>query len=79
MTTSLKTTSTAITSPTLYEPSAVEEVTLDTVGSVVSIIIFLFAPRELVAHGVGNIKEAADVPPVSVIVPLFKARDVVAT
>ena len=49
------------------------------VGTVVSITNALLAPKELVAPGEGKVRVAADVPPVSLIVPLFKARDVVAT
>jgi hypothetical protein len=52
---------------------------IEMVGTVVSITSALFAPRELVAPGAGNVRVTSEVPPVSVMVPLFKARDVVAT
>ena len=39
----------------------------------------LLAPKELVAPGEGKVKVTSEVPPVSVIVPLFKANDEAAT
>lgn len=52
------------------------DVTLVTVAGVVSITSALFAPRELVAPGVGSVSIAA-FPAVSLMVPPFSTRAVV--
>jgi hypothetical protein len=57
-------------------PFAVDELTPDTVGAVVSMTIALFAPSELAAPGDANVNVAALVA-ASMIVPPFNARAVV--
>ncbi len=57
---------------------AVEDETEVTVGAVVSITIALFAPSELAAAGVAKVNVAL-FPAASLIVPEFKAKEVVAT
>lgn len=47
-----------MTSGLLYEPLPVDEVTLVTVGTVVSMIIASFAPRLLAAPGVASVRVA---------------------
>ena len=59
-------------------PSALVEETDETVGTTVSIISALFAPRELAAPGVGRVLSAL-FPAASVIVPLFRANAAVFT
>ncbi len=59
-------------------PLVLVEVTLVTVGAVVSMIIALLAPSELVAPGDAKVNVAL-FPTASCIVPPFKASEVVAT
>ena len=65
-TVSLKVTVTAITSPALYEPFAVELLTSVMVGAVVSTMMFLLAPNEFAAPGVAKVNT-----------PLFNAISVI--
>ena len=75
-TASLKVIVIAITSPILKLPLSVVAVTADTLGTVVSIISALFAPREFAAASSANVKIAL-FPAASLIVPLFSANAVV--
>ena len=55
VTVSLNAIVTAMTSPVRYRPSSVVDDTEVTVGTAVSIISALFAPRELAVPGVGRV------------------------
>jgi hypothetical protein len=56
-------------------PSAVVEVTLVTVGALVSITKSLFAPNEFAAPGAGRVNDALLLfPRASLMVPPFKER-----
>ena len=46
-------------------------------GTTLSIIIALLAPSDPEAAGDGNVNDALDVPPVSLIVPPFKSSELV--
>ena len=74
ITVSLKATWIGITVPTLYVPFAVVAVISVTVGSVLSITIFLLCPKELVAPGLGRVK-AASLFAESFIVPPLRVRE----
>ena len=63
-------------SPILYVPSPVDDVTLLTVGAVVSITMALLLPNEPVAPGDGSVKTAL-FPAASLIVPPFNANALV--
>ncbi len=78
VTDSEKVTVTLTTSPTLYVPFAEEADTEVTVGAVVSMTRALLAPKEFAAPGVARVK-VASLPTASLIVPEFKAKEVVAT
>ena len=62
-----------IESPDLYVPSEVLEVTLVTVGTVVSTTISLFAPREPAVPGLTRVTVAA-LPTVSLMLPPLRAN-----
>jgi hypothetical protein len=72
VTDSEKITWTAIVEPALYEPLPVLDVTLETVGAVVSITSAALAPSEPAAPGATSVKVAA-FPPLSLIVPPLRA------
>ena len=76
MTASLNVTVIAIASLSLKLPFSVVAVTADTVGTVVSIISALLAPREFVAAGAAKVN-VATLPTASFMVPLFNANAVV--
>ena len=73
VTDSLKVTWMDIASPTLKVPFAVDDVTDDTVGTVVSTTSALLAPREFDAPGLASVNVAA-LPAASWIVPEFSAN-----
>jgi hypothetical protein len=58
-----------------YVPLGVAELTLVTVGSVVSMTMFLLAPSEAGAPGDGKVSVAL-LPAASLIVPLFRVSEV---
>ena len=64
--------------PDVYVPLAVDDVTLVTVGAVVSMMIALLAPRLPAAAGATSVKVAGVAPAVALIVPAFNSSDVVA-
>ncbi len=78
VTASVKVTVTLIASPTVYEPFVLAEVMFVTVGVEVEITMFLLAANEPAALGVASVNVAL-LPTASLIVPLFNAKDVVAT
>jgi hypothetical protein len=59
--------------PELYVPSVVLEVTLVTVGAVVSTMSALLAAREPAPPGLARVREAA-LPTPSLIVPALRAK-----
>jgi hypothetical protein len=63
LTASEKSTSIEMISPATYVPFAVEEVTEETFGALVSITISLFPPREFAAAGAGRVRSAATIVP----------------
>jgi hypothetical protein len=67
-----------IMAPSLYEPSAVVEEKLLTVGSVVSITNDLFAAKDPEADGDGRVSTASRLDEF-LIVPPFNASELVAT
>ena len=67
-----------IIAPSLYEPSAVVDEKLLTVGRVVSTVIDLFAASDPAAVGAGRVS-IASVLAEFLIVPLFSASESVAT
>ena len=73
MTASVKVTVNTMTSPSLYDPSFVVDVTAEIMGKDVSIIIALSALIELAAPGSARVNVAV-FPAASTMVPLFNAK-----
>ena len=63
-----------MTSPALYAPSSVDELTEVTEGPILSITKSLLAPSDPSAPGLGNVKLAL-LPTKSFIEPPFKVRE----